>query len=76
VREKLLLIDAAWHAEREKDERLAYAVDFRVDDVEPEHVPAAPSEQFVRGFYCERCSVGFLTDDQVKRSHRRYFSQK
>jgi hypothetical protein len=55
VRPKLLLIDEAWVSEPGKDERLKYSADLRVDDVEPGNLRPEPQEQFIDGYYCNRC---------------------
>lgn len=47
-------------AEREGD-RAA----LRLNHVRSEHSPAPPLEQFISGFYCDRCGRGFVGDDQV-----------
>jgi len=71
VRPKLILIDEAWPAPG-KDPRLKCFADLRVDDIQPQNVREHPLEQFVDGFYCDRCKKGFLSDDSLKENHRRY----
>lgn len=33
-----------------------------VDELKPEVLQNAPLEQFVNGFYCESCCIGFIPD--------------
>ena len=73
LRPKLLLIDAAWTPAPGTDPRLAHFVDLRSDDVKPEHLRQPPLEQFVDGFYCERCGKGFVSDEALNSSRRKYY---
>ena len=63
MRPKLLLIDEAWVPAPGKDPRLKYARNLRVDDILPEHLRQKPLEQFLDGYYCDRCNIGFVSDD-------------
>jgi hypothetical protein len=72
VRPKLLLIDEAWVPAPGKDPRLAYLGDLRADDVDPQHLRDRPLEQFVDGYYCDRCGKGFISEQVLKASRRRY----
>ena len=72
VRPKVLLIDEAWVSEPGKDERLKYFADLRVDDVRPDRLRQKSLEQFVDGFYCDKCGKGFVSDDDLKPDRRRY----
>jgi hypothetical protein len=72
VRPKLLLIDGAWAPTTGRDARLAYMADLRVDDVQDQEVREHPLEQVVDGFYCERCKKGFVSEEILKESRRRY----
>ena len=72
VRPKLVLIDEAWVAAPGKYPRLKYFADLRVDDVRPENIRERPLEQFVDGFYCDRCKKGFVSEEALKENRRRY----
>jgi hypothetical protein len=72
IRPKLLLIDEAWVPAPSKDARLAYFADLRVDDVQPQNVHDRPLEQFIDGFYCDRCNKGFVSEEVMKEGRRRY----
>jgi ribosomal protein S27AE len=72
LRPKLVLIDEAWVHEPGKDPRLAYIADLRVDDVRPEELRAAPLEQFMDGYFCERCGHAFVSEEELKEARRRY----
>lgn len=72
VRPKLVLIDEAWVPAPGKDQRLMYFADLRVDDVKPENVREHPLQQFVDGFYCNRCKKGFVSEEGLKQNRRRY----
>jgi hypothetical protein len=72
VRPKLVLIDEAWIPVSGKDPRLAYFADLRVDDVEAQNLRGRPLEQFIDGFYCDRCNKGFVSEDGLKQGRRRY----
>ncbi|WP_226469667.1 hypothetical protein [Luteimonas panaciterrae] len=65
LREKLLLIDEAWVPAQGKDSRLRYAADLRVGALKPAVVRQSPLEQFVDGFFCEKCQKGFVPDDAI-----------
>jgi hypothetical protein len=73
VRPKLLLIHEAWVQSPGKDPREAYFAYLRVDDVEPRLVRENPLEQFLDGFYFDRCGRGFASEDGLKESRRRYW---
>lgn len=72
LRHKLLLIDEAWVPAPGKDSRLAYAAYLRVDDVKPSAIRHPPLEQFVDGYYCEKCGKGFVPDAILEENRRRY----
>jgi len=72
LRPKLLLIDEAWVPAPGKDSRLAYFADLRVDDVQFQNVRDRPLEQFIDGFYCDRCNKGFVSEEVLKEGRRRY----
>jgi hypothetical protein len=72
VRPKLVLIDEAWVPAPGKDPRLAYFADLRVDDVQAEVLRERPLEQFIDGFYCDRCNKGFVSENGLKDGRRRY----
>jgi hypothetical protein len=71
-RPKLVLIDEAWVPALGKDPRLAYFADLRVDDVQAQIVRERPLEQFIDGFYCDRCNKGFVSEEVLKEGRRRY----
>ena len=66
VRPKLVLVHEAWVPAPGKDPRLAYFADLRVDDVRPENLHKPPLEQFIEGFYCDRCDKGFVSEEKLK----------
>jgi hypothetical protein len=72
VREKLVLIDDAWLPDNGRDTREAYFADLRVDDLIPNVVKQSPLDQFVDGFFCEKCGTGFVSENILKASRRRY----
>jgi hypothetical protein len=72
VRPKLLLIDEAWAYEPGKDSRLAFFADLRVDDVRPENLRPHPLEQFIDGYFCEKCGHAFVSEAVLKEMRRRY----
>jgi hypothetical protein len=72
VRPKLVLIDEAWVPAPNKDPRLACFADLRVDDVQVQNLRERPLEQFVDGFYCDRCNKGFKSEEALKEGRRRY----
>jgi hypothetical protein len=72
IRPKLLLVDEAWVPAPGKDPRLAYFADLRVDDVKPSHLQEPPLQQFVEGFYCDRCGRGFISEEVLLSTRRRY----
>jgi hypothetical protein len=72
VRPKLVLIDEAWVPTPGKSERLKYFADLRVDDVKPEFVREKPLDQFVDGYFCDRCGKAFISEVGLKVGRRRY----
>jgi hypothetical protein len=72
VRPKLLLIDEAGVPAPGKDPRLAYLADLQVDDVQAQIVRERPLEQFIDGFYCNRCNKGFVSEEVLNEGRRRY----
>jgi len=69
---KLLLVDEAWVPRPGIEARLQYFADLRVDDLKPEAVRGEPLSQFVDGFYCSTCGKGFVGDNVLSPSRRRY----
>jgi hypothetical protein len=61
VRPKL---DEAWVLSPGKDSRLACFADLRVDDVQPQNLREHPLEQFIDGFYCDRCNKGLKVQQE------------
>ncbi len=39
-----------------------------VDELKPELLQKTPLEQFINGFYCESCCIGFIPDSFVRES--------
>ena len=72
VRPKMVLIDEAWIEAPGKDPRLKYFADLRVDDLKPQQVRVAPLEQFVDGFFCDKCGRAFISEKDLCDGHRRY----
>jgi hypothetical protein len=72
VRPKLVLIDEAWVYEPGKDPRLAYFADLRVDDVRPENLRSRPLEQFIDGYFCEKCGHAFVSEAGLNEARRQY----
>jgi hypothetical protein len=72
IRPKLLLIDEAWIPAPGKDSRLKYFADLRADDIRPEYLKAPPLEQFVDGYFCERCGKGFVSEAVLRADRRHY----
>lgn len=72
VRPKLLLIGEAWIPAPGKDARLEFFADLGADDIRPEYIKAPPLEQFVDGYFCERCGKGFTSEAVLREDRRRY----
>ena len=72
VRRKLVMIDETWVPVVGEDPRLAYFADLRADDVRDQYLRRAPLEQFMDGFFCDRCKKGFVSERVLKESRRRY----
>ena len=72
----MLLIDAEWIAEPGVDSRIAHFASIRTDDVKPEFLGPKPLEQFIEGFYCSACDVGFIPDEYQKPGARVYYQRK
>jgi hypothetical protein len=70
VREKVLMIDRlnVEHLKCHPNERSACACqgEFSVDGLKPEYVVEGPLQQFVSGFYCKVCGVGFVPEEMAK----------
>lgn len=77
VREKTLLIGAAspkklFHGE----ERAGYKRkdQLAIDECKVEELKKPPLEQFINGYYCEICGIGFVpesvTDDLILQKHK------
>ena len=62
VRPKLLLIDPDQRYDPESGEIIRFIADLRVYAVAPSHRREAPLEQFVNGFYCDACGLGFVSE--------------
>jgi hypothetical protein len=73
VRPKLVLIDEAWVDAPGKDVRVAHFADLRVDDVRLQDLREDPLEQFIDGFYCDRCKKGFVSETGLKEDGRYYY---
>jgi hypothetical protein len=69
---KLLLIDAKWTPAPRRDARIHFFSDISVDDLEPENVRYRPLEQFIDGFYCYRCDVGFVSEEALRQGWGQY----
>jgi hypothetical protein len=67
---KLVLIDAA--PGPEMDARTVYHSNLRADDVKAENRREPPLEQFLDGFYCDRCNRGFVSEEGLKEDRRQY----
>ena len=72
IRPKRVMIDEAWVPAPGKDPRLAYFADLRVDDVQSRTLREHPLEQFIDGFYCDRCNKAFVSEEGLKEARRRY----
>lgn len=72
VRPKLLMIDESRITAPGKDPRLACFADLRVDDVKPEHLSDRPLEQFLQGYFGEKCGRGFVSKDALKGTRWRH----
>lgn len=72
VHPKLILIDEGWVQKPGRDPREVYFADLRVDDVQPQNLREHPLEQFIDGFYCDRCKSGFVSETGLKAGRRRY----
>lgn len=72
VRTKLIMIDGAWIPGPNKDAREEYYSDLRVDAVQPQNLREHPLEQFIDGFYCNRCKKGFVSEEALKPDHKPY----
>ncbi len=66
VRPKLVLVDEAWRPAPEKDCRLFYFADIRVDDLREEFVPAPPLEQFIHALFCDGCHKAFVSEEVLQ----------
>ena len=73
VRPKLLLIDEAWIDKDGIDPRLAHFSSLRADDIKADHLRDPPLEQFLEGYYCDRCGKGFVADNLVVETPRVYY---
>ncbi|WP_156684296.1 hypothetical protein [Pseudomonas sp. Leaf127] len=69
VRPKHMLIGAASPKKRfNGEERAGYQRldQLAVDECKPDLMNAPPLEQFVDGFYCDQCGVGFVASEIVQ----------
>jgi hypothetical protein len=71
VRQKLVLIDEAWVPASDQDPRRMYFTDLRVDEIQAQSLREHPLEQFVDGFYCDRCKKGFVSEEILNENWRR-----
>jgi hypothetical protein len=62
VRSKLVLIDGKWVPGPGKE----YYYTTRVDKFLDEILRETPLEQFMDGFYCNRCNIGFISELGLK----------
>ena len=74
VRSKLVLIDGAWVPGPGKEAVEKYFASMRIDDVHSEVLREYPLEQFLDGFYCDRCNKGFISEIGLCKDRRRYSS--
>lgn len=58
IREKLLLIDGKLHPNSCRS-------NLRVDQVLKEKLKESPLEQFIDGFFCDKCGHGFIPDSSL-----------
>jgi hypothetical protein len=72
VRQKLVLIDKAWVPAPGKDSRRKYFTDLRVDEVQAQNLGEHPLEQFIDGFYCDRCKKGFVSEEILNNNWRHF----
>lgn len=70
------MIDAAWVAKPNVDPREAYFSSIRVDDINEEFLKPSPQQQFIDGYYCSKCEVGFIPDKFEKNGARHYYLRK
>lgn len=63
VKSKLLLIGLQTASE----ERAGYKRpdQLAIDECRPQAIQQPPLAQFVRGFYCQKCGIGFIPDELV-----------
>jgi len=76
VKPKALTVDAAWVKEVGADHREAHFASIRVDDIKEEFLSTEPLRQFVNGFYCEKCDIGFIPDHYEKEGARYYYLRR
>ena len=67
VREKKLLIGKVSPKLLFSEEMAGYRRrdQLAVDECKPDASKATPLNQFVDGYYCEKCGIGFVPDDFV-----------
>ena len=73
IRSKLLLVDEAWVEAPGKDSRFAFVASLRVDDVRPELKKDFPLNQFVEGYYCDKCGKGCVAEAALNEKRRKYW---
>ncbi|QXI26209.1 hypothetical protein [Pseudomonas vanderleydeniana] len=64
-----MLVSAASPKMRFKgEERTGYQRmdQLAVDECKAEHLKAPPLQQLVEGFYCDKCGVGFVSNDLLQ----------
>jgi len=69
---KLVLIDEGWVPTPGKDPRLKYFADLRVDDLKPEYIKEEPLQQFIEGYFCNKCGKGFVSESILHAAPRSY----
>lgn len=76
VKVKTLLVDAAWEKRDSVDAREANFASIRADDIKPEFLGPEPLQQFIQGYYCEKCDLGFLPNCYEKQDARHYYFRR
>jgi len=70
IRPKILLIGKASPAALFPEERAGYrrSDQLAIDECKAESLQPSPFEQFIEGYYCENCGIGFVPDSMIKSS--------
>lgn len=66
VRRKLVLIDEKWVPAEDKDCRLFYFSDIRMDDIRDELLTSGPLGQFLDALFCDRCHKAFVSEHALQ----------